>query len=360
MSAAEAPRQDEAVQQALQVVGLYGDPDVTWGISLEAVFEAPVELTGLDERLHAAVATYPHLGRVPVLEEVPAADWSTRRESSASAPFGEDARLVRLLVDSSRTRFFVTAHHGVCDGLGLIALMNVLTGRHLVSSARGVGEMPAQQNFLVSSVLRLAEAVFAPPARFSGTASVQAPGTPERMTQADGVAGRINGARVTAALLAVHDRWPRRRSSGGRRFLTVMGASRREQGTSEPDRQTAYLRIPLRAGWARPQVEDAVKAAVPEPDFPETSAGGIGPLITRTLKNRLGYTVNVSNLGRVSGEGLVSMSMFPAVNGPQAVGVGLVSTERGATISLRTRRAEFSDAEIDALLQQVLAELARD
>lgn len=357
MSGAEGAGRDEALQQALQVVGLYGDPDVTWGISLEAVFDAPVALDGLDDRLRSAVATYPHLGAVPVVEEVAPEQWSARRESSASAPFGDDARLVRLLVDSTRSRFFVTAHHGVCDGLGLIALMNVLTGRDLVSGARGVGEMPAQQNFLVSSVLRLAEAVFAPPTRFSGTPSTQPSGTPERMTQADGVAGRVNGALVSAALLAVHDRWPRRRSSGGRRFLTVMGASRREQGTSEPDRQTAYLRIPLRAGWSRTEVEDAVKAAVPEPDFPETSARGIGPLITRTLKNRLGYTVNVSNLGRVSGTGLASMAMFPAVNGPQAVGVGLVSTDHGATISLRTRRTEFSDAEIESLLQQVLAEL---
>ena len=107
------------------------------------------------------------------------------------------------------------------------------------------------------------------------------------------------------------------------------------------------------------EVTRALRAAEPEPTFPETSAGGIGPMITRALKNRLGCTVNVSNLGLVSGEGLLSMAMFPALNGPQAVGVGLVSTGHGATVSLRTRRSDFSDAEVDALLQQVLAEVAR-
>lgn len=154
MSGLQPTGHEQAVRQAQQVVGLYGDPDVTWGISLEAVFDASVDLTGLEERVRAVVAEHPHLGDVPVLEEVAPQDWAARREESTSAPFGADGRLVRLLADTTRTRFMVTAHHGVCDGLGMIALMNALTGRHLVSSARGVGEMPPARNFLLSSTLR--------------------------------------------------------------------------------------------------------------------------------------------------------------------------------------------------------------
>lgn len=346
-----------AAHRAKEVVGLYGDPDVTWGISLEAVFSEPIDLDGLGPRLRGLVAEHPHLGQVPEVERVAPEQWAHAREASASADFSPETGLVRVLVSTDARSVFVTAHHGVCDGLGLIALVAAVSGRPLTSSARGVGNRPAAQGFLLSSVLRLGEALFNPPARFSGSHSTPAPGTPERLVQRDDVVGRVNGTTVSAALLAIHARWPRRRSSGGRRFLTVMGASRRVPGTTAPDRQTAYLRIPLRPGWDRSRVAAALAESVPEPDFPETSAKGVGPMVTRLLKNRLGYTVNVSNLGLVHGQGLVRMAMFPAVNGPQAVGVGVVSTPQHSTVSLRTRRGDFSDAEAESLLGQVVQEL---
>lgn len=343
----------EALRMARAVVGLYGDPDVTWGISLEATFDAPVDLAEVGARINALVAAHPHLGVVPTLQVVGEDEWADVREQSASAPFGDDGHLVRLLASQDATTFFVTAHHGVCDGLGLIAVMSAVVGRPLASSARGVGERTSSRGFLLSSVLRLAEAVVAPPARFSGTPEPEAAGRPERLRQLREPSGKVNGARVCAALNSIHASWPRRGTSGGRRFLVVMGASRRVPGETAPDRQTAYFRIALKPRWGLDEVRQALRAAEPEPTFPETSAGGIGPMITRALKNRLGYTVNVSNLGIVTGEGLVSMAMFPAVNGPQAVGVGLVSTTHGSTLSLRTRRSDFSDDEAQTLLRLV-------
>ncbi|GGD19128.1 hypothetical protein [Nocardioides daphniae] len=344
----------EALRMARAVVGLYGDPDVTWGISLEATFEAPVDLTEVDARIAALVAEHPHLGVLPTLQRVAPQAWADERERSASAPFGDDGLLVRLLASEDATRFFVTAHHGVCDGLGLIAVMSAVVGRPLTSSARGVGDRTSSQSFLVSSVLRLGEALLAPPARFSGEGDPAAAGRPERLHQVDEPTGTVNGVRVCAALNSIHAAWPRRRTSGGRRFLVVMGASRRVPGETAPDRQTAYFRIALKPQWGLAEVKRALQEAEPEPTFPETSAGGIGPMVTRALKNRLGYTVNVSNLGIVSGEGLASMAMFPAVNGPQAVGVGLVSTSHGSTVSLRTRRTDFSDDEAQRLLRLVM------
>ncbi|MBE7323179.1 hypothetical protein IEQ44_00750 [Nocardioides sp. Y6] len=353
----EAREAEEALRRAREVVGLYGDPDVTWGISLEARFDTPVDLEGAPERLRRMAADHPHLGVVPVVERVASEAWATSREQSASHDFS-DGRLVRVLASDDGRDVFVTAHHGVCDGLGLLSIVTAATGREVRSSARGVGDRTSSQSFLASSLLRLAEALATPPTRFSGCGDAE-PGTPERLVQVRETSGRVNGALLCAALNDVHAEWPRRRTSGGRRFLVVMGASRREPGQSAPDRQTAYFRIPLKRGWSVDDVRSAMRAVEPEPAFPETSAKGVGPMITRALKNRLGYTVNVSNLGVVTGEGLVSMAMFPAVNGPQAVGVGLVTTGAGSTISLRTRRDDFNDDEVQRLLDLVVGRLER-
>lgn len=348
----------EALRRAKEVVGLYGDPDVTWGISLEVRFAGPVDLAGADERLGRMVAAHPHLGAVPTVERAASDEWSAARERSASHDFS-DGRLVRVLVSEDSRTFFVTAHHGVCDGFGLIAIASEVTGRELRPSARGVGDRASSRGFLASSVLRLGEALLAPPARFSGSTTPGSQGRPERLLQVDEHTGKVNGAVVCTALNSLHAQWPRRRNSGGRRFLVVMGASRRPQGETAPDRQTAYLRIPLRPHWGLAEVTAALRAAEPEPAFPETSAKGVGPMVTRALKKRLGYTVNVSNLGVVSGEGVERMAIFPAVNGPQAVGVGLVTTAGGSTVSLRTRRGDFSDDEAQQLLRLVLDGVGR-
>lgn len=346
-------REVEAARRAAKVVGLYGDPDVTWGISLEVVLEHPCVLDDARDRLAALFVEHPHLGPVPHPETVPVEAWGRRREVSACAPFGPEG-LVRVLVRSDGRAVFVTAHHGVVDGFGLVALASALLDRDLAPRAKGVGDRRPRRSFLVSSVLRLGEALVNPPARFSGTPSHQPEGTPEILVQRSGVPGRVNGAVLCAAVLAAHEAWPRDRTSQGRRFLAVMGASRRDQGAYAPDRDTAYLRIPLRHGWDTERVARAIREAEPEPDFPETRAGGVGPWLVRRLKERLGYTANVSNLGLFAGEGIESMAIYPAVNGPRAVGVGLVTAAGGATISVRVRRSDFTEQQAEQLLQDVV------
>lgn len=352
-------RVTDAVRRAREVVGLYGDPDVTWGISLALTYGAPLDLIDAPARLGRMVEEHPHVGVAPQVERVADADWERTCEEVASTELGDDGRLVRLLVDESGTRVFVTVHHGVSDGLGQLALAEVLVGRPVRSSARGIGDRESQQKFLLSSVVRLGEALVRPPTRFAGTGAAPAR-TPDTLLARTTAARRLNGATAAHALARAHALWPRGRTSGGRRFLVVMGASRREPGTSAPDRQTAYFRIPLSTSWPLDRVERAVRSAEPEPAFPETSAGGIGPLVTKALKNRLGCTVNVSNLGVLSSPGLVSAAMYPALSGPMAVGVGIVSTAPDgdgaggtSTVSLRTRRTDFTEAEASALLELV-------
>ncbi|MFC6153237.1 hypothetical protein [Nocardioides yefusunii] len=343
----------DAVRLAHEVTGLYGDPDVTWGISLEAEFETPLDPVQITTRLQGLVAEYPHLGAVPRVERADGEAWDTRREQVASAELGTDGRLVHVLLDDAATRVLITAHHGVCDGLGLVALLSGVAGVPVVSSARGVGETPAPRSFLGSSLLRLLEAVFTPPARFSGAAPELGAGSADHMRHVVLDDVRVNGALACHALLQAHGQWPRRRNSGGRRFMVIMGASRRQGSELHPDRQTTFLRIRLRPHDTAEQVAAIVRTTDPEPDFPETSAGGIGPLVTKALRSRLGYTVNVSNLGVLSGDGLLRATMFPALSGPMALGVGLVTVRGRASVSVRMRRTEHADHEADRLMRDL-------
>jgi hypothetical protein len=134
--------------------------------------------------------------------------------------------------------------------------------------------------------------------------------------------------------------------------LLVIGASRRTGNLPQANRETAYLRLRVPVDAAAGQVSRALASVPPEPDFPATSARGVGPRITRLLRRRLGATALLSNLGRIDGP-VESVAMFPACSGPRAVALGLASTAASTTLSLRTRRAEFSAAEHARLLADV-------
>ena len=107
--------------------------------------------------------------------------------------------------------------------------------------------------------------------------------------------------------------------------LLVVGASRRSGSVPESDRQTAYLRLRVPADATVEDVRRSLAAVDPEPDFPTTSAGGIGPRMARLMRRRLGATAVLSNLGRIEGP-VDSIAMFPACSGPRAVSIGLAST----------------------------------
>jgi hypothetical protein len=338
--------QESAGWHAHEVVGLYGDPDTTWGIGLELGFDRVVEADDVAGRLEALVEDHPHLGPCPKLRVVQDDGWDEQRAAIAAAPYAVDQPLVRLALDDSGRRLFVGAHHGACDGLGLVAVAGLVTGRQLVSRARGIGDLPSKRSFLRSSLARLDEAIRHPPPRFG-------PRTEEH-TRGEQLVVRtlprlgVGTVDLCRAIGEVFQDW---NGPGETRHpLLVMGASRRVPGTLAPDRQTAYLRLRLDPGWDRDRLRSAFSRLAPEPAFPETSAGGIGPRITHVLRGRLGATAQLSNLGVVEGGGLSYGAMFAALSGPRAVTVGLVSTPSTTTVSLRTRGPEFGAVDASTIL----------
>jgi hypothetical protein len=348
MCRTRASRADQAVARAHEVVGLYGDPDTSWGIALD-LGVADVDPHEAADRLAQMCADHPHLGAAPAVAIAASTEWAPRRALLASAAYESDS-LLRVLVRQDGHRLAIGAHHGAVDGLGLVAVAAAALGQPLRTLARGIGERQARSGFVRSSLRRLGEALVDPPPRFGGRGE---PGPSEAPTEDLSELTRPLVARGTAHLAAATAQAFGDRGTQGSP-LVVVGASRRADAVPAPDRQTAYVRLRVPAGATPAQVRQALVATAPEPDFPTTSARGLGPWVTRVMRRRLGATAVLSNLGRIEGP-VESVAMFPACSGPRAVAIGLASTASSTTLSLRTRRSEFSRAEHAELLADLAA-----
>lgn len=352
---------ERAVRTAHEVVGLYGDPDTTWGICLELGLAETVAGDDIAERLTALGGEHPHLGRLATPRIASVAEWRVARGEIASTPYGTAEPLVRVLLSEDGRKLFVGAHHGAVDGLGLVAVAAAAVGTTARSGARGIGDRRASRGFLRSSAGRVAEAIASPPPHFAGHRG-QAPPA-EDLREITLPATRAGTARLGRAVVSAYAASAPGVVTARSQPLLLIGASRRVEERLRPDRRTGYLRVRAAHDVTEQALRDQIAAADPEPDFPETSARGLGPRVTRLLRNRLGATALLSNLGVVEFGGggaaaVESIAMYPATSGPRAVAVGLASTRLSTTVSLRTRRLDFTEAESAALLESIVAHFA--
>ena len=350
-AARSRPGSSTAAERAREVVGLYGDPGSTWGIGLDLRLEHCSDPGDAARRLRTTVSTYPHLGRDVQVETAAPGEWQVLRSALLSRPYAPGSPVVRLAVQAEEGRLMVAAHHGVCDGLGLVALAGAASGSTIRTRARGIGDRRSPHGFWLHSASRLLEALFRPPPRFPGSRS-----------RADGGDDHLD----------VHELPPLRRGTGdlawavGRVFaerggrgtpLLVVGASRRTGDLPEPDRRTAYGRLRVPSSASPDDLRARLATLDPEPDFPETDLGGLGPATVRLFRRRLGGTAVLSNLGVLDGPGILSAAMFPARSGPRAVVLGLATTAVSTTLTMRTHVSDFSPEETRSMLGAVARSL---
>ncbi|MEV6877231.1 hypothetical protein [Amycolatopsis sp. NPDC051128] len=336
-----------ASDHAHRVVGLYGDPTVSWSILLEAALgTAAPEPEKLRARLAAAIQQHPHLGVVPEIERTSAADLPSLRERFASAPYERADPLVRVAVCAGEPALLVAAHHGALDGLGLLALLGVLLDVPVSSGATGIGAREGGKPFLVSAVQRLAEALFAPPGRIVPDRAAPAAGDVFAARHEPRL--RLGAAGFVAAAARATERWNRAHGARAARVVAALGASRRSGAAPEPVHDSAFFR--LRLGSGRKDVAAVLAAQPPEPDFPARSSR-LARLGTRLLASRLGSTFLVSNLGVVStGDTVRSLAFYPAASGRSGVAFGAATTGGTTTVTVRARRKDFDAAAVARLL----------
>lgn len=333
-----------ASDHAHRVVGLYGDPTVSWSILLEAELgTAAPDPEKLRARLAAAVQQYPHLGAVPDIEAT--TDLPATRDRFASAPYERGAPLLRVAVGEST--LLVAAHHGALDGLGLLSLLGILLDVPVSSGATGIGERTGGKPFAVSALQRLAEALFAPPGRIAPDRRAEAAGDVFAARHEPRL--RLGAAGFVAAAARATERWNRAHGARTARVVAALGASWRSGAAPEPVHDSAFFRLRLRPGA---DVAAVLAVQPPEPDFPARSSR-LARLGTRLLASRLGSTFLVSNLGVVStGDTVRSLAFYPAASGRSGVAFGAATTGEVTTVTVRARRRDFDAAAAGLLLEE--------
>ncbi len=158
---------DPAVRHARLVVGLYGDPGVTWSVLLRLRSRQPLDRATTAAAIRLLHATHPHLGPPPELGLYRPEKRDERLSRAADEPYDDRGPLVRIALDSTGTELVVAVHHGCADGLGLLGYAAAVSGLDLPSSARGVPSSSEPRSFLRGSLRRLREALLRPPGRIA-------------------------------------------------------------------------------------------------------------------------------------------------------------------------------------------------
>jgi hypothetical protein len=349
------PSSTDAVTAARAVVGWYGDPTISWSVLLQASLTEPVDPAEVGSRLAGTVARYPHLGAAPAVQAVAGDEWPALLSQFADQPYAEGRPLVRAAVGVDEPRLVVAAHHGVTDGLGLLALLGDALGTTVTSHARGIGDRPAGSSFAVTAARRLVEALLHPPARVARDGGRPAAGDLLVSAELPAISAG-SGALIAAAARAVEG-WNHRHGARARRQVAGIGVSRRGGDRLSPELDSAFLRLRLPAAPSDAVVRRMVAERPPEPDYPRTAAA-TPRLLTRALAGRLGSTFLVSNLGVVqAGPAVRSLAFHPTAGGRSGVAIGAATVGSTTTITLRARRADFDAGAADELLAAVVAEL---
>lgn len=343
----------DAVETACRVIGLYGDPTISWSILLEARLPQPVNPDGVASRLADATERYPHLGQPPPVKLVEPAAWPAVCADFADRPYRDSDSLVRVAAGTDR--LLIAAHHGAVDGFGLLALVGIALEVPICSSALGIGGRPAARGFVASSALRLLEALFVPPSRAAAPGSSMPSGTAgDVLTSVDLPASRVGSAALTAATARAVRIWNQRHGRSTPRVVAALGASRRPGDALAPDRCTGFYRLRVPPGADAITVRRLLDQTAPEPDFPSTG-GSIARPVIRTLTNRLGATFLVSNLGVVRAGSLIrSLAFHPAASGRSGIAVGAVTCGDTTTVTVRARRTGFDDAAAAEILRLIV------
>lgn len=312
------------------------DPSIAWRILLSARLRAPVD----PARLTALYADQGWAGE-PLVVEGP--DLATLRRELGSL------RDPVVALGVAGRDVVVAADHAAVDGLGLLAVLAAVADSPVSSSARGVGDRPDAAGFAATAVRRLGEVAVRPPARVRGSGGSPDP-SPDAFA-ATTVPGRHGTADlVVAAVRALGDR------GAGRRVAVAVGVARDHDPAVIRDR-SALLRITDAERLDRDAVTHLLRTA-PTATAPTGGAGsGVVRLGLRVLAPRLGSTVLVSHLGRVTAPGVEELAFHPVTGGGSGLSLGAVTLGDSTTFSLRARGRDWGAVDLDRLLVDVVARL---
>ncbi|MBV9832245.1 MAG: hypothetical protein JOZ82_11690, partial [Marmoricola sp.] len=237
-----------------------------------------------------------------------------------------------------------------------------LAAPDLASSATGVGER-AGRSFAAAVGGRLVEALLRPPAGVAGRPRADGPSAGD-VFAARTLARTVRTAELAqAAARAVADH---NRAAGARaeRIALAVGVSTVGGTELRVGDDSGYLRISGAERLDVPQVQDALRRAPLELGGTARSrasvrAAGLIRWGSRVLASRVGSTLLVSHLGRVTAEGLEELRFYPVTATGSQVSLGASTLGGHTTVTLRSRAARHATGDLEELLDAIAASLSR-
>lgn len=271
-----------------------------------------------------------------------------RGEPLAQAPLQHFALAqeppVRVVTSSEGDWLLLCAHHFAFDGLGMVTLLRLLLGGE-ASTAPDYTTMSSQGRPPIDGLRRLLHPAdrIAPSATLPSSDSFVA-----HQVQLSGprVTARLASACAAAAVAHNTQRGHPMRRIG---LSVAVGGVGGEAAT--------YRRVDVIPGQ---DVESAVAASLDDPRVPsELVRLPPGSFVLRPILQRFSDTLLVSNLGRLELPGVTSVEFYPVARGRSATAVGAVSIS-GQPTTLTLRARDLSPVDAAALLERIVAEVARD
>lgn len=344
---------------------LSGHPEITAAIALDVALRDAPSVDVVERRVRAA---WPRTaGEPPRVEPVSADEHAaepagahSRIEDAVNAGFADTDPLCTVFVTPGAPgRIAVVAHHGVLDGLGLVAVVGAAVDAEIGTSARGIPHVTPGAARLTYGLRRAAEAAFAPPVRVAPQPDGARSGDRLDAIELPPIAaGSAELAVAAVDALAAWNRAHRDNARTARRVMVAVGASRTSDGAPRIGRASAWFRVRVRPGADPADVRRAMAARGPEPAFAGSVATGWwSGVVARALAPRLGSTLLVSSLGRLRGEPLRSAAFYPFAHGRSGVAIGCASTAERTTLTIRARASAFSERAARSLLEAVAGAL---
>ncbi len=298
-------------------------------------------------------------GRCRPVEAIPAGVTSAVL-AAANTPYEDDGPLVRIAVaPGPPAEVVVAGHHAVLDGLGLVAVAGAVLGVELGTKARGVAATAraGAVGRLAYPLRRVGEAVFRPPARIAQRSGPASEGDHLVATAVD--AAVTTPGLVAAAARAVQV-WNARSGAASSRVAVAVGASARPGDAARIGRDAAWFRIVVPPDATEARVRELLEARGPEPPAaPSALRAARATGLAARLERRTGSTLLVSNLGLLRpGDAVAEAAFYPSAHGRSGLAVGGVRTGRRTTLTVRARRAGFSEEEARRFLDLVAGDVA--
>ncbi|WP_183092857.1 hypothetical protein [Nocardioides stalactiti] len=329
------------------------DPSIGWRILLTASLPHPPAVATVTGHLEALAASHGWPSPPVRTAADPAA---LRRALTAADP-------APVVVGIAGSDLVVSAHHAAVDGLGLLRVLDGLGLAPVRSTARGVGERPAEHGLLGTIARRLGEAAVSPPARPRPSTRGETPSA----TRAEGdvlcdleVAGTYRTAAVVhAAVRAVVDH-EEGLGRAARHVAVAVGVTRDPDPDSPIADRSALLRLRDVEGLTRLDIERALRTApVQAPPGGGTrrpwsgAVGRVSAVGMRVLGPRLGSTLLVSHLGEVSAPHVDRLAFHPVTAGGSGLSLGVVGDRGRTVLGLRARASAWDADGLERLLEPV-------